>query len=176
VTETATHAAPIHRNWFYRRGVLPILALLRMGATPRTLAWSIAAGLLIGINPLLGTTTALCLAAAFAFRLNLVASQIANHIAWPLELALVIPFIRLGARVFHTAAMPLSPRLFLEAARRTPLALTRQLWLWEWHALVLWAAVAAVAMPAIALALTPVLRRLHTRVERHEYPIVPTHP
>jgi uncharacterized protein (DUF2062 family) len=174
VPETATHAVPVHHNWFYRRVVLPILALLRMGAAPRTLARSIAAGLLIGINPMLGSTTLLCLAVAFAFRLNLVASQLANHIAWPLELALVVPFIRLGSLIFHTAAMPLSPRLFMEAARRTPVALTRQLWMWEWHAFVLWAAISAVAMPAIALALTPVLRRLSNRVERHQYPILPT--
>jgi uncharacterized protein (DUF2062 family) len=173
VTQTAIQAAPAHHNWFYRRGVLPILALLRMGATPRTLAWSIAAGMLIGMNPMIGTTTALCLAAAFSFRLNVVASQIANHAMFPLEVALVIPFIRFGSRVFHTQAMPLSPRLFLEAARRAPLALTRQLWMWEWHAFVLWAAVSAVAVPVLALALTPVLRRLLRRVERHEYPILP---
>ena len=88
--------APAHHNWIYRRGVLPILALLRMGATPRRLAWSIAAGLLIGINPLLGSTTLISLAVASAFRLNLVASQVANHAAWPLEMVLIIPFIRLG--------------------------------------------------------------------------------
>src|SRR5450755_3135078 len=126
-------AKPKHHNWIYRRAVLPILALLRMGATPRTLAWSIAAGLLIGINPIIGTTTILCLAAAASFRLNVVASQIANHAMFPLELVLVIPFIKLGSRVFHTAAMPLSPSLFLHAVRITPIALTRQLWLWEWH-------------------------------------------
>jgi hypothetical protein len=164
---------PAHHSWIYRRGVLPILALLRMGATPQSLAWSIAAGLLIGINPLVGTTTLLCLAAAFSFRLNLVASQIANHAMFPVELALAIPFIRLGSRVFHTQAMPLSPRVFLHAVRTEPLALTRQMWLWEWHALVVWAAMAVVAAPLIALALTPVLRRLLIRVQRHEYPIVP---
>src|ERR1035437_7658931 len=65
--------AAAHHSWMYRRGVLPILALLRMGATPRRLAWSIAAGLLIGINPVVGTTTVLCLAVAFVFRLNVVA-------------------------------------------------------------------------------------------------------
>jgi hypothetical protein len=165
-------AAPVHHTWVYRRGVLPILALLRMGATPRTLAWSIAAGLLIGINPLLGTTTILCLAVTTCFRLNLVAAQIANHSMFPLELALVIPFIRLGARVFRTAPMPLTPRVFLTAARSTPLALIRQLWLWEWHALVLWAAISVVAAPVIAVALTPLLRRLLTRVKRHQYPII----
>jgi hypothetical protein len=45
--------------------------------------------------------------------------------------------------------------------------------LWEWHALVLWAAISAIAAPLIALALTPVLGRLLARVQRHEYPIVP---
>lgn len=164
--------SPAHHSWIYRRSVLPILALLRMGATPRSLAWSIAAGLLIGINPIIGTTTVLCLAAAFLFRLNLVASQIANHVMFPVELVLVIPFIRLGSRVFHTTAMPLSARVFLHAARTAPLALTRQVWTWEWHAFLLWSAGSAVAAPLIALALTPVLRRLLARVQRHEYPIV----
>jgi hypothetical protein len=157
----------------YRRGVLPILALLRMGATPQRLAWSIAAGLLIGINPLLGTSTIVSLAVAAAFRLNLVASQMTNHASWPLEIVLVVPFIRLGARVFHTAPMPLSPHLFLEAARASPLAVIRQLWVWEWHALLVWAAIAVVAMPLIALALTPLLRRLQDRIQRHQQPIVP---
>jgi uncharacterized protein (DUF2062 family) len=144
-----------------------------MGATPRALAWSIAAGLLIGINPLIGSTTLFCLAVASCCRLNLVASQIANHAMFPLELALVVPFIRLGARAFHTAPMPLSPRLFLAAARTSPLALIRQLWLWEWHAFVLWAAIAVVAAPLLTLALTPLLRHLLTRIQRHQYPILP---
>jgi uncharacterized protein (DUF2062 family) len=163
----------VHHRWIYRRCVLPIVALLRMGATPQRLAWSIAAGLLIGINPLIGTTTLLCLGAAVVLRLNLVASQVANHAMFPVELALVVPFIRLGSLVFHTQAMPLSPRLFLMAVRRTPLALTRALWEWEWHAFVVWAAVAVVATPLIALMLTPVLRLMLARVQRHQYPILP---
>jgi uncharacterized protein (DUF2062 family) len=153
--------------------VLPILALLRMGATPHRLAWSIAAGLLIGINPMVGTTTVLCLAAAFCFRLNLVASQIANHAMFPLELLLVVPFIRLGSRVFHTAAMPLSAGLFLHAVRTSPLALTRLVWSWEWHAFMVWIGISVVAAPLIALLLTPVLRLLLERVQQHQYPIVP---
>jgi uncharacterized protein (DUF2062 family) len=167
-------APPTHHGWIYRRAVLPILALLRMGATPRTLAWSITVGLLVGINPIVGTTTVFCLAATLPFRLNLVAAQIANHAMFPLELVLVIPFIRLGALAFHTAAMPLSPHLFFQTARRAPLALARQLWLWEWHALVLWAAIAVVAAPLLVAVLTPILQRMLMRIQRHQYPIVPT--
>jgi hypothetical protein len=162
-----------HHSWIYRRAVLPILALLRMGASPRSLAWSIAVGLVIGVNPLLGSTTIISLAIALAFRLNVVASQVANHAAWLLELALVVPFIRLGARVFGTPPLPMSRHEFIQAARTAPMALTRQLWLWEWHALVVWGAIALVAMPAIALALTPVLERIDKRIQRHEYPVVP---
>ena len=103
---TQVQTIPKH-NWAYRRIALPVLALLRRGASPQKLAWSLAAGILIGINPILGSTTILCLALAFIFRLNIAASQLTNHLAYPLQLILVIPFIRLGSRVFHTAPMPL---------------------------------------------------------------------
>lgn len=166
---------PAHHNWFYRHGVLPILALLRLGATPRSLAWSIATGMLIGINPVVGSTTLLCLAVTVRFRLNVVATQIANHAMFPLELTLIVPFIRLGSRVFHTAAMPLAPRLFVQEARSAPLALTHNLWMWVWHAFVLWAAMAVVAAPLLAKALTVLLERIQARIRRHQYPIVSTH-
>jgi len=162
----------IHHNWVYRRVALPVFALLRMGASPQKLAWSIAIGLLIGINPVIGSTTVLCLAVAFFFRLNVAASPLGNHVVYPLQLLLVVPFIRLGSRVFHTAPMPLSAKALLDAARTSPIALTRQLWLWEWHAFVVWAAIAFVAIPVFALALTPLLQRLLVRVERHQYPII----
>jgi uncharacterized protein (DUF2062 family) len=143
-----------------------------MGASHEKLAWSIAAGLLIGINPILGSTTVLCLAVAFALRLNVAASQLANHIVYPLELILIIPFIHTASRIFHTAPMPLSASELLHVAREHPLTLARQLWLWEWHALLLWAVLAIVAVPAIAIALTPILRRLLKRVRAHQYPII----
>jgi uncharacterized protein (DUF2062 family) len=164
--------APIHHNWLYRRIALPILALLRIGATPEKLAWSIAAGLLIGINPILGSTTILCLAVAFVFRLNVSASQIGNHVVYPLQILFVIPFIRLASRIFHTEPMPLSPSELLHAAREHPIDLTRRLWLWEWHAFLLWTILAAVAIPTLAVILTPILRKLLVRVTKHQYPLL----
>jgi uncharacterized protein (DUF2062 family) len=165
-------STPVHHNWLYGRVALPIFALLRLGATPEKLAWSIAIGLLIGINPILGSTTILCLAVAFLFRLNVAASQIGNHIVYPLELLLVIPFMRLGSFLFHTEPIPLSPKALLESARNNPIALTRQLWHWEWHAFIVWACIAAITIPLIAVALTPLFRKLLIRVERHQYPII----
>src|SRR5580698_196473 len=97
-TDPATHPPPVHHSWIYRRIALPILALLRMGASPEKLAWSLSVGFIIGINPILGSTTVLCLLVAFIFRLNVAASQIGNHLTYPLQVLLLIPFIRLGSR------------------------------------------------------------------------------
>ena len=143
-----------------------------MGASPERLAWSIAVGLLIGINPLLGSTTILCLAAAMLFRLNVAASQLGNHIVYPLELLLFLPFLHLGTRIFHTQPIPLSRAAIVENAHQHPVELIRRLWVWEWHALVLWLVISAALLPLVAITLTPLLRIVMTRVRRRQYPIV----
>lgn len=103
-----------------------------------------------------------------ALRLNIAASQFANHVIYPLQLLLLVPFLQMGSYVFHTEPLPFSTHLLLEEARRDPLNLIRRIWRWEWHALLVWAAIAAVLVPLIALALTPVLRRLSLRLERSQ--------
>ena len=163
---------PVCQSWIYRQAILPLLALLRLGASPERLAWSVAAGLLIGINPVLGSTTLLCLLVAFLFRLNIPASQIGTHLMYPLELLLVLPFLHVGTRLFGTAPLALSLGALLNVARSAPLMLIRQIWMWEWHALVVWAIFAAVAAPLLAVALTPLLRKLLTRVQRGGTPRV----
>jgi uncharacterized protein (DUF2062 family) len=152
----------------YRRIVLPVLSLLRRGASPKRLAWSIAVGLLIGINPVLGTTTVLCFVVAMALRLNIVASQLANHVIYPLQLLLLVPFLQMGSYVFHTERLPFSTHVLLEDARRDPLTLIRRIWRWEWHAFLVWTFLAAVLVPLIALALTPMLRKLSIRLQRSQ--------
>ncbi len=144
-----------------------------MGATPEKLAWSIATGVALGINPILGTSTTLCFLAAFVFRLNVAASQLGNYAVYPLQILLLIPFLRLGSRIFGSQPIPLSPAQLLVAARTSPLQLTRTLWLWEWHALIVWSVLAAIATPILALILKHVLSKLLKRIEHHQYPIIP---
>jgi hypothetical protein len=153
-------------SWIHRRIVLPILALLRMGATPERLAWSLAVGLVVGVNPLLGSTTLLALGLAATFRLNIPASQLGNHVMYPLELAMFPMFVKLGSLLFRTARLPWEGKELWMAARTHPWDTTRVLWQWEWHALVVWAAFAAVALPAIALGMRPVLEHIQERTGR----------
>jgi uncharacterized protein (DUF2062 family) len=153
-----------------RRVVKPLLDLLRMGATPERLAWSIAAGVLIGINPVLGSTTVLAIAVASVFRLNYVASQVGNHLVYPLELLLFPVWIKVGSLLFGTPGLKLGRRELLFAVKQHPWQTTKSLWTWEWHALVVWAFATAALMPLLAMALKPLLQKMLERL--HHEPVV----
>jgi uncharacterized protein (DUF2062 family) len=109
----------------------------------------LALGIVIGINPSVGITTVLVLMFAWAFGLNQVASQIGAHAVTPLHLLLLFPFIQLGVHLFHTRRLPLS-RQQIEHLSHHPLRLLRDMWQWEWHALIVWGLVAASLMPLLA--------------------------
>ena len=103
--------------------------------TPRRLAWSLASGIVIGINPSVGITTVLVIMLAWAFGLNQIASQIGAHAMTPLHLLLFIPFIELGVHLFRTRRLPLS-REQIEHPSHHHWRLIRDIWQWEWHALI----------------------------------------
>ena len=136
---------------FFRFRVLqPLLQLLRGGITPRRLAWSLALGIVVGINPSVGLTTLLVITLAWVFGLNQVASQIGVHAVAPLHLLLFVPFIEVGVHLFHTRQLPMDRRQ-LEHLSHHPVKLIHAIWKWEWHALIVWGVVAAVLMPLIAM-------------------------
>jgi uncharacterized protein (DUF2062 family) len=107
-------------------------------------------GMVIGINPSVGLTTVLVVLLAWTFGLSQVASQIGTHLVAPLHLLLFIPFVELGVHLFHTRKLPLSHQQ-LEHLSHHPLRLFRYIWLWEWHALVIWTIAAAILMPLLAI-------------------------
>jgi uncharacterized protein (DUF2062 family) len=138
------------REFFRCRILRPLLRQLRGGVTPRRLAWSLALGMVIGINPSIGITTLLVVAIAWAFGLNQIASQIGSHAVTPIHLLLFVPFIELGVHLFHTSRLPLN-RHQIEHLSHHPWYLIRDIWQWEWHALIVWGLVAAIAMPVLAV-------------------------
>jgi uncharacterized protein (DUF2062 family) len=144
------------------------VGLLKHGADPDRLAWSLALGIVIGINPLLGSTTLVVLALAAVFRLNLVASQVGNHAMYPFQLLMFPVFIKLGSLIFSTQKLPLQGKALWAAAKHHPWDTTRLLWTWEWHALIVWVVVAAIAMPLLAMAMKPPLEKMAQRMKRKQ--------
>src|SRR5271169_2441589 len=77
---------------------------LRQGISPRRLALTLALGFAVGCIPVLGIPTVICAALALALRLNLPAIQAANYLVMPLQLALIVPFVRLGGRLMSSGS------------------------------------------------------------------------
>lgn len=84
------------RGFLARRVARPVAALLGQGLTPSEIALSLAVGLAVGVFPVAGTTTLLGLAIGVSLRLSQPALQLANWLTYPLQLLLIVPFVRLG--------------------------------------------------------------------------------
>jgi uncharacterized protein (DUF2062 family) len=153
-------------NRLRRRLWEPLLVQLRQGLSPERMAWSLALGLGAGVSPLVGTSTGLCILLALAFRLNQVVMQVANYLAYPLQLALLIPFIRLGERLFGSPRLPLSIEVLSNALRTDAWATLHTFWTSLWHAGVAWLLIAPLGSTLLALGLTPLFRVTARRFPR----------
>jgi uncharacterized protein (DUF2062 family) len=138
----------VKRPFFRRRLADPMIVLLRQGVTPEKLALSLTLGILLGVFPVLGSTTILCAAAALILRLNLPAIQLVNYFVYPLQLALLIPFMRIGEKIFRAQPMALSLAQLIAKVHANMWQSIQELWVTTVHAMVVWV---AVSIPAAAL-------------------------
>jgi uncharacterized protein (DUF2062 family) len=131
---------------------------LRQGISPRRLALTLALGFAIGCIPVVGIPTVLCAALALVLRLNLPAIQAANYAAMPLQLFLIVPFVRLGGWLFQSG-----PRQEFSTGspfRLASMNLVSQMGSLTGHALFAWMVVAGPAILLMTLTLTGMLRRI----------------
>jgi uncharacterized protein (DUF2062 family) len=142
------------------------VSLLAQGLTPERLALSLALGLVLGLFPIVGATTLLCVAAGFAFRLNHVGLQLANHLAYPLQLPLILAFVRLGERAVGAPRVSFDPLALARHFQRDAFGFLRDFGLTGLHGILGWCLVAPFLLAAAYLALRPVLRRLDGALRR----------
>ena len=146
---------------FWRRRVRdPIVSLLGQGLTPETLALSFATGLVLGVFPIIGATTVLCLLAGAVFRLNHVALQLANHLAYPLQIPLILAFVRLGEGLLRAPRVTFDPIALVRHFQRDPVGFLREFGVTGLHGILGWSLVAPAVLLVLYLALRPPLRRL----------------
>lgn len=150
---------------FFRRAVSTIVQLLRQGVTPEKIALAIALSAAIGVFPVLGTTMLLTAAAAAAFELNLVAMQLVGWLVYPLQLALIVPFMRLGSRLFGLIPVPPLPELLKLMAYDLP-GTIRLFWPDTLTAIVAWMMVCPIIVGGLYGILIFPLRRLDRRLAR----------
>jgi uncharacterized protein (DUF2062 family) len=154
-------------SFLQRRIVNPLVALLRQGTSPRKLACSLACGVVCGLFPVVGTTTILCALVALLFGLNLPAAQLVNYFLYPLQLVLIVPFMRAGEVILHAQRTRLSLEQMIAIFRHNHMQALHDLWRLTVHGIVAWlvfapflfAVVYAVVLPPIARMARSMARR-----------------
>lgn len=138
----------------------PIVAQLTQGITPDRIALTLGVGLACGVFPFLGFTTALCFVAAAALRLNQPIIHVVNQLLWPVQIALIPVYVKLGATLYGAETLPFDA----QEVSRVFLASQREFWsrfsLMGLHALTAWALSLPLLVGGVWLTTRPLLQRL----------------
>jgi uncharacterized protein (DUF2062 family) len=147
-------------DWLRRKVRDPLVAELRQGATPEAVAAAVAVSFAIAILPVIGVTTLGCLLAGRLFRLNHVVMQVVNHASYPLQILLLVPFVRLGETLTGAGHVPLTPSAIVAEFNRSFPDFVAKFWTAYLHGMLGWVVTVPLACWALHFLLRHTFRRL----------------
>ena len=147
------------REFFQNRIIQPIQRLLLQGITPQKIALTIALGIVLGVFPVMGTTSLLCAAVAIALRLNLPAIQSVNYVMYPLQLLLIVPFIRAGEFILRAQRTTLTLKQMIALLHDGFLPAMHTLWILAVQGIFAWLLIAPAAIALLYFVSLSITRR-----------------
>jgi len=141
---------------------------IRQGLSPHEIALTLAVGLCLSVSPALGTTTMFCAIAAVVLRLNQPLIQLVNVLVYPLQLLLLVPFLRAGELLFGAPHTPLAPAKIMAMGTVDLFGTIAAFWTVGWHGTVVWALVSPPAGLLVYAIARPPLERLARRLRKGE--------
>jgi hypothetical protein len=78
-------------------------ALLKQGLTPKELIQSVIVSGLISIIPILGVSTFMITTISLKSKLNFPLMIALSYLMWPVQILMIIPFIRIGEFIFSVS-------------------------------------------------------------------------
>jgi uncharacterized protein (DUF2062 family) len=88
------------RKLYTTRVLIPVSNIRKQGFSAETLALSISIGIIGGAFPAIGFASYICLILTLAFKQNIIIVQVVNWLVYPLQILLIIPFMKLGYSIF----------------------------------------------------------------------------
>lgn len=126
------------QGWVRRKFVFPLFRAIKRGISIERLSISLALGITLGLIPLYGLTTLLVAGIAVSLRLNHVAMQIAHYIVHPLQLVLLIPFLKLGTVLIKSSDINFTVQQYIHLFKTDFWGALSQLWLVNLSAIGIW--------------------------------------
>ncbi|CAA7405123.1 unnamed protein product [Spirodela intermedia] len=145
--------------WVKKTIVEPLVQIIRRGAEPKQLAFSTALGLTLGLFPICGVTVFLCgmAIALLGNHCHAPSVMLANFVATPFELSLVIPFLRLGEFISGGSHFPLTA----DAMKRIlTFRASREVLVGVFHALLGWLVASPFILAALYVVFVPCFKLL----------------
>jgi uncharacterized protein (DUF2062 family) len=134
--------------------------MLKEGMSLRKIALCLALGTVLGIFPVLGATTLLCIVAALALRLNLPAIQVVNYMVYPLQLVMLAPFYSTGSWLFKQQGWPLLNKDLIGLLQDDFWGSMANLWDLTLYAIITWLVISPLLILLLYSASKPLIRAL----------------
>lgn len=147
-------------SYIRRKLLKPLLGFLKQGVSPEKLALTVAFGAIWGTFPVLGTNTIICIGTATVFRLNHAAIQLVNYGMYPIQLVLIVPFIKLGIWITGQDSLKYTFDEIWEIMKANQWRAFQTLGEIIWSGVLGWLIFAVPVFVILKLSLTPFFRRL----------------
>jgi uncharacterized protein (DUF2062 family) len=139
-----------------------IVSQLTQGVTPHKIALSVGLGFSLGVIPVLGVTTALCTLAAIRLRLSQPVIQLVNWLVYPLQLAWILIFIRIGEWIMHAPYINFLLPELIHKFHDSPVKFFQQFGLAGLQGVAAWLFIAPFLTTVIYSVVLPPLKKLST--------------
>jgi len=147
-------------SFWQRRVLAPLRTQLTQGVTPDRIALTVAVGTACSLLPFLGFTSLLNLGVGLWLRLNQPILQTLNQLLGPVQLALILVYVRLGEFIWRAPPIPLSVPQLLQSFHADPAGFFQRFGWTGLHAATAWLLSVPLVVAAIYFPLRPLLRRL----------------
>lgn len=144
------------RRWI----IEPIINQLKRGISPEKLSWTIALGITLGIFPIMGSTSLVCFIAGYFLKLNQAILHLFKTLTYPLHLALILVFIRLGQHLNGVPPIKFSIPQMVIQFKDNPAQFARDFGMAAWYGIEAWAIAALVLIPVLRIISLPLLKKL----------------
>jgi uncharacterized protein (DUF2062 family) len=146
---------------FWRERVLGlIVAQLVQGVTPQKIALTIAVGASLGVFPILGATTMLCAVAGVWLKLNQPVIQMINWLISPLQLSLILIFVRIGEWIVGAPPVSFSVPELIQKFHESPPKFFQQFGMTGVHGIIAWLLIMPFLAAILYWILVPPLKKL----------------
>ena len=115
-----------------------VVNMLRSGLSPRGIVNAAALALTFSVFPFCVLPSLLCIGAGTLLGLNQPLMQVVNYLAAPLQIALFIPFMRLGEAVYGLTHFPLTVSTLKASLRLDAFTILGTIGTAVWHAIAGW--------------------------------------